>query len=75
LNFHQLLSNRANVNLKTDFGSSALSVASKNGHVNILKVLLHFECDLDGQDETGATALHRAIPNESTEAAKILIDL
>ena len=82
-----LIANRANVNRKNnvpidlshyyyyfDVASTALLLAVRNNHVEVVRLLAEARADLDYVDEFGRFALGDAIRNDRTEVVKVLID-
>ncbi|XP_065564538.1 putative ankyrin repeat protein RF_0381 [Artemia franciscana] len=69
-----LLNKRANVNVKKNGGISALHIAAKNHHGNIVKLLLKYGARVNSQDDDGRTALHYACYNGHVEAVKELLE-
>ena len=58
-----LLDNSANVNAINDGGCSTLHVAVNKQHLDCVKVLLNYNCNVNIQDTYGDTAQHDAIGN------------
>ncbi|KAF5345969.1 hypothetical protein D9756_010931 [Leucocoprinus leucothites] len=56
-------------------GWTALHLAARNGHTEIVKVLAELKADLNLQDKYGETALHLATKNIHAEIAKFLTKL
>lgn len=56
-----LLDNGANINAVNKGGCSALHVAVNKQHLDCVKVLLNYQCDVNIQDTYGDTAQHDAI--------------
>lgn len=51
---------RADVNIKTTNGDTALIVASQKGHLDVVRVLLAAKADVDAKMNDGTTALNAA---------------
>ena len=61
-----ITSNGLNVN-HVFAGHTALQAASQNGHLNVIKILIKFNVDLEIEDKDGDRAIHHAaFGNEST---------
>ncbi|TLF28507.1 MAG: hypothetical protein FCO83_00085, partial [Spiroplasma sp. WSS] len=60
----------ANVNHKTKFGNTALTKAAKNGHLNVVDLLITNGADINQINLRGETALIRA--QKHTKVEKIL---
>ena len=56
-----LIAAGANVSVKTEWGQTALHLAASRESVQVMKVLLSTECDVDEKDFEGRTALHDAV--------------
>ena len=73
-----LINKHAHVNKQTENGETALMLASKKGHTNVVKLLLDNEADLhvvsSGQWNKQWTALHYAAAGGHVEICSILID-
>ena len=60
---------------KTNDGTTALWIASQNGHKEIVKLLLEKGADINvKQTATGATALLLASQNGRTDVVKLLLE-
>ena len=64
----------ADDNLQHDGGTSPLSVASKKGYAEIVRLLLTNKADSEMRDSYGCTALFRAAQNGQTSVLDALID-
>ena len=64
----------ADVNMETDFESTALTLAAKNGNVNIISLLLEKQIHIEKDDVLGNTALIYAAENGHAEAVRLLLD-
>ena len=69
-----LLDNRAQVDILSLLGTSALMHASQNGHVDVVKILLDNRAQVNLQSKTGTSALMYAIQNNRVKVVKILLD-
>ncbi len=58
------------VNMRTSEGESLLMLASKNGHIETVRLLLEKGADRDAQDRNGNTALSLA----KTDSVRCLLD-
>ena len=65
---------RARISIKDKDGNTALILASKNGHTDIVKLLFQKGADLENQNKDGSTALMLASDNGHTEIVKILVE-
>lgn len=62
------------VSLHVDFpGQSPLMIAAHLGDTGAINALLKFNASINLQDQNGDTALHKAIKNGYTEAARVLM--
>lgn len=57
----------------TSRNSDALLLASENGHLEVVRVILATKVAIDEKDANGDTALHKAVGNGHTETAKYLV--
>ena len=63
------------VNFKNERGDTLLIIASKNGHLGIVEMLIDkFNCNLNLQDDLGNSALLYAVKNNYNLIAKLLLD-
>ncbi len=62
------------VNTKNSEGSTALMIASQNGHADIIRLLLKKDADVNMQDNDGFTALIYAVQNRHAEVVKELLN-
>ncbi|WP_291992077.1 ankyrin repeat domain-containing protein [Candidatus Accumulibacter sp. ACC003] len=67
-----LLSKGANVNAKTENGSTALLFAARFGHQEIVTLLLKNQADPNIANESGATAVDWALKTQNTDIAELL---
>ncbi|WP_425289729.1 ankyrin repeat domain-containing protein [Spiroplasma endosymbiont of Notiophilus biguttatus] len=72
-NKRKIPKNYANVNHKTKFGNTALTKAAKNGHLNVVELLIENGADINQINLRGETALIRAQKQKHTKVEKILI--
>lgn len=68
-----LVNQRANVESRTDDGSTALSLACQNGHKAVVKVLLDAGARTNTKRKDGATPLHLSCACKNESIAKALI--
>lgn len=64
----------ANVNVTTEYKTSALMEASREGHLPIVKFLVEKHANVNGQNEAGWTALMCAVSHGHVDVARFLID-
>ena len=71
----EFLKNGANINAKNEEGETPLIIASRNGEIKIVKLILAYpETDVNIKGgSSGATALHYAVMSESGEIVKLLL--
>jgi ankyrin repeat protein len=71
-----LLSRGANVNAKTKNGLTALHAAAEKGYVEVVKVLLEYNADVNSKskDEYGRTALHFASKGGHEQIVTVLLE-
>ena len=62
------------INKRDDFGQSALLMACRNGHLEVVKALLADGADPDIQSENGSTALIWAAAKGYGEIAQVLLE-
>ena len=55
-------------------GESLLHVATKSGHLSMVKLLLDAGADINVQDESGNTPLHYASANGKKDVVKYLLE-
>ncbi len=67
-----LLDNGANINIKID--KPPLLIACQYNMINIVKLLLKYNCDVNLKDNDGRCALGTAIYNSDFEMVKLLIE-
>ncbi|RPB08502.1 ankyrin, partial [Morchella conica CCBAS932] len=60
--------------LKSDIGSTALHMASREGHSEVVRVLLKRGVDQTAVDKSGYTALHLATFYGKTQAAAVFFE-
>ncbi len=63
----------ANVNAVSCTGLTALHLAAKNGHVDMIEMLLKDNANIDVTDEDGWTALHYAANNDCEVVVRLQI--
>uniref|UniRef100_A0A674E280 Ankyrin repeat domain 6b n=1 Tax=Salmo trutta TaxID=8032 RepID=A0A674E280_SALTR len=71
-NVVQLINKGAKVAV-TKYGRSPLHLASYKGHIEVVRILLKADCDLDIQDDGEQTALHRAAVVGNNDVISALI--
>ena len=64
----------ADVNMETDFESTALTLAAKNGNIYIVNLLLEQQVYIDKDDMLGNTSLILASENGHIDVVKVLIE-
>lgn len=64
----------ADVNAKSHYGATPLSLAAEKGHLEITKVLLSHGADINAKDDHGDTALMYAVEFGHPDAVKLLLD-
>ena len=69
-----LIEANAEVNMKTEDGSTALKIAAQNGHSDIVKYLIEVKANVNLQAEDGGTALIIAAQNRHSDIIKYLIE-
>ena len=65
---------KAKVNATSKAGNTALIWAARNGHLNIVKLLMSFDADINVVNKKGYTALLWATQNEHYEISKKLVE-
>ena len=68
-----LITHGAEVNARSQMGTTALHLAAENGHAEVVKLLIDQGAEVKTQDQDGWTALHRAAKNGHSEVVKLLI--
>lgn len=53
-------------------GHTALQAASQNGHVELIKVLMKYDVDMEVEDKDGDRAVHHAAFGDEPEVIKLL---
>ena len=66
--------NAVSIDARTNTGATALHIASKNNHLDIVKMLLARGASLKASDEEGWTALHHACGDGSSEVVRWLVE-
>ncbi len=61
-----------NIDRATDNGLTALMVASRNGHIEVVKILLAHKADIQLRDENDKNALAHALARKNTNIAALL---
>ena len=69
-----LLEKGANVNAQDDHGMTALTAASRQGHVAVAQLLVDRDADVDERDSAGETALMYAASKGLFEVVKLLVE-
>ncbi len=72
--FTKLIRPHIDVNAAMMLGETALHIAAKNGHAEIVKFLIENGADINVKRGYGRTALIEAVADGHTEIAKILIE-
>ncbi len=62
------------INNKNVGGATALHIAARNGNVEIVKILLKYNIEVNVADNEGFTPLMRAIMANNSEIVKLLLD-
>lgn len=65
---------KANPNLKTRGGTTALMAAATKGYHKIVQVMLDHGCDMNLGNSMGATALHLAAMTEQPRCIELLLE-
>lgn len=68
-----LLSHKADVNIASKTGHTALLLASLNGHVDIVQLLLDHKADVNAVDFLGQSSLHSATANGHFRVVRLLL--
>ncbi|XP_021695049.1 uncharacterized protein LOC110674850 [Aedes aegypti] len=71
---HKLLIDKFGVNSKYIFHGTPLHTAAYNGYIEMVKLLIDHNVNIDTKDDAGRTPLHRASRNGHHEVVKLLID-
>lgn len=61
-----------NIDRATDNGLTALMVASMNGHIEVVRILLSHKADIQLRDENDKNALTHALSRKNTDIAALL---
>lgn len=70
-----LLEHKANPEVASRNGNTALMVAAESGLASYCKILLQFHAKVNTQSSRNSeTALHRAVKNGSTEVVRVLVE-
>jgi ankyrin len=70
-----LLAKGADCTAMTSYGESALHIASRNGHENVVQLLMAGEkVDIDVQNKRGETELHVAAAGGHVEVVRLLLE-
>ena len=73
--FDLFMGMRSNIHLKTNDGKNCLHIASRNGHLNLCKVLLNeHKFDINMRDNDGWTPLHCSASNGSFKLFSYLLE-
>ena len=67
-----LLANKAEVNAKTDDGSTPLHSAAEDGYTDIVELLLVNRAEVNAKDNYGRTPLHHAALMGRKDVAELL---
>ena len=68
-----LLQHGAIINMADKYGTTPFMLACKNGHTNIVRLLIN-DVSFDAFDNQGCTAIFHAIENNRADIVKILVD-
>jgi ankyrin repeat protein len=68
-----LATGKLNPDLKDTWGMTPLQYACRNGYVDVVKVLLAAEADVNTADKVGFTPMHQAMEGRSAAVAKLLL--
>ena len=71
----QLVAKGADVNARSDDGTTALAVAASHGHTETARGLIGLGAEINARYNRGRTALLDSAAHDSTESVKMLIDL
>ena len=66
--------NSADINVKTEYGNTALIYASRFGYLDIVKYLVENGANINAKNRWDSTALMRASNNVHIEIVKVLLD-
>jgi ankyrin repeat protein len=55
-------------------GNRPIHIAAQNGHMDLVKLLIDREADLDAKNKKGNTALHMAVEYDYYESCQLLIE-
>lgn len=69
-----LLSHKANVEAKDDYGVTPLARAARNGYYAVAHLLLNHNADVNAQDNTGTTILHWAALKGHEKVISLLLE-
>ncbi len=69
-----LLDSKADVNVRDNFGVTALLLAAQRGRADLVEVLLDKDADVNAKTKEGVTALMAAAEYGHTEIVKSLLD-
>lgn len=68
------LQNGIDVNCKeSQLGATALHIASQNGRVDIVNLLLGWKANVNAKAEGGFTPLHRAVHKHQVDVVRLLL--
>lgn len=65
---------KADINQTDKYGTTALMLAVREGHLKLISKLINAKCNIDRQDSEKWTALYHAILKNNVEAVKLLVD-
>ncbi|XP_021693562.1 uncharacterized protein LOC110674132 [Aedes aegypti] len=71
---NELLIDKFGVDSEYIFNGTPLHTAASNGYIEMVKLLIDHNVNIDTKDDAGRTPLHRASRNGHLEVAKLLID-
>ena len=70
----ELIAKGANLDIRTDHGTSALYIAAVNDHLDIVKALLAAGANVNLCNDSGASALFPAVRNNNAAMVQLLLD-
>jgi len=69
-----LVEQGADINVKGDWGRTALHFACNKGHIQSARILMHHSADIDAEDTDRWTPLHHANNKMQIECIKLLVE-